>query len=244
MQTQMVETELGTFAVPAALGPIERNLAKGRVQDPHVVDFVARFARPGSIVLDVGAYTGVMTVAMARRCPDTIIYAYEANPEIYELLAGNLRRNQIANVRPVHMAVYDGTCDELCFPDTNAGYIEGNDNYAAFGVDPELHDASYMVPAGALDAQGYTAPVSVIKIDAQGADLHVMRGAERIMREQRPHVVFEFAPRAKMTVRDGKDYNPFIGVLWSDYEEFTASVNYRLENVACLDFAAIPQACS
>ena len=241
MQTRILETALGNFTVPAALGPVERNLSRGRVQDPHVVDFVARFARPGSTVLDVGAYIGIMTIAMARRCPEVIIYAYEANPEIYELLTVNLRRNEITNVRPVYMAVYDGTCDELCFPDTHDGHIEGADNYAAFGVDPERADANYMVPAGALDAQAYNAPVSVIKIDAQGADLHVMRGAKRIMREQRPHIVFEFAPRCHVTVRDGKGHNPFEGIHWSEYKAFTASVNYRLERLAHMDYVAIPQ---
>jgi FkbM family methyltransferase len=76
--------------------------------------------------------------------------------------------------------------------------------------------------------------VDFLKVDAQGADLHVLRGAENILLDERPLVVFEREPSLE----------GLHGVSgWEDYEKFFARVDYDVEPIegAGLNFVARPR---
>lgn len=63
--------------------------------------------RPGSVVFDIGANIGTFSVYAAKRVGRTgRVFAYEPDPENYELLLKNLRLNEARNVVPVRKAVW------------------------------------------------------------------------------------------------------------------------------------------
>jgi len=58
--------------------------------------------KKGSVVADIGAGSGYMTIRMARRVGSNgIVYANDIQPPMLDLLAQRLKKGKIANVRPI-----------------------------------------------------------------------------------------------------------------------------------------------
>ncbi|MCD7955570.1 MAG: precorrin-6Y C5,15-methyltransferase (decarboxylating) subunit CbiT [Lachnospiraceae bacterium] len=71
--------------------------------------------REDSLVYDVGAGTGSVSVECARLCTKGMVYAIERNQNALEVMRQNCRRFGLSNVMPVHAVAPDGL-DELPLP--------------------------------------------------------------------------------------------------------------------------------
>jgi len=223
MRTIVVDTPFGTFRVPDTSGYVVTALKRGKLDQEDVVDTILRYFQPDKAFADVGTFVGVMIIYLAQKFPEASFYAFEANPEIYELLEDNLQRNKVKNVFPRHVALYDGTRHKIRFPKPEiTRKLHG---YGMFGVDPDATDG-WEVEAVSLDEVLADIPVGFVKIDAQGADLAVMRGGRGMIAKQAPLILFEYA-NTPTAVRFGKAYCPFDEPL-SDYYRFVDEIGYEV----------------
>jgi Methyltransferase FkbM domain len=79
-----------------------------------------------------------------------------------------------------------------------------------------IGDISYEVPVVSLDDYFKTGVrISLMKIDVEGAELHVLRGDKHILKDSRPLLIFECEARHH---REGRV---------SDVYEYLASLGYR-----------------
>lgn len=142
-----------------------------------------RNARGGTIV-DIGANIGVFTLqALAR--PDISVHAYEPHPRT----AATLRRNVAANDRDGRVTVFEEA----------VGHARGSRRLNAGG--PSLTSSLYAEPGASgvmvscvgLDAVVERAggAVSLIKIDAEGAEVDILTGASREVLRAIPRLVLE-----------------------------------------------------
>jgi FkbM family methyltransferase len=147
---------------------------------------VARHVRPGSVALDIGAHVGVTTILLADAVgSEGRVVAVEPYSAAFAVLTRNLERNRIANVRPlrVAMAATSGVL-RLFVNRDHTGFNSLNQaNAADFGRDPA---AVTQVDVEALTLDDLVeredlAP-SFIKIDCQGAELDILKGAARLLR--------------------------------------------------------------
>lgn len=134
-------------------------------------------------MVDVGAYTGLYALAAARH--GAYVLALEPNPNS----ARRLRLN-MANNPPVHGDVVDMPWA--------AGDREGRHPFTLHGRAHMTSAASlddhgeYMVPVTTIDALCQTAsPVRAIKIDVEGYELSVLRGAHDTLSRHHPMVIAE-----------------------------------------------------
>jgi FkbM family methyltransferase len=141
--------------------------------------------RPGDTVLDVGAHIGTFSVPMAWRvAPHGRVYAFEPAPQTFEILRRNIAANNCSElIRPSPVAVSDRQATHrLCTLGGNTG--------ATY-----LAPADGSSPAVALDqwviAEGVERTIACIKIDAEGMELKVLRGAERLIACDRPLLFVE-----------------------------------------------------
>ena len=93
----------GWMAFPSHDTVIGRALAKYGEWAEHEIRFLGRFVGAGGTVLDVGAYVGTHTLALARVAAR--VYAFEPQPSIFPLLRSNVERNGLTNVQLFHAAV-------------------------------------------------------------------------------------------------------------------------------------------
>ncbi len=177
---------------------IGRLVSEGGVWEPHIRAAIERHARPDRTAIDAGAYIGLHTVHLSRYFRE--VYAFEPQRAVFQVLCGNLALNACRNVRALNDALYDraGTMklaqpehQEVPIP-MDAGTVDyGAIANAAALVFEDAEEGSGAVHARTIDAMRLS-DVGFIKIDTQGADLHVMQGAANTIRRCRPVLTFEY----------------------------------------------------
>ena len=165
---------------------IGRSVWTAGVHDLAVVEVLFRLADPKRLAIDVGANIGAITGALAARAGE--VWAFEPHPTVFQRLASNVERftgnRGFANCRLFQAALteIDG---ELCL-ETTEGF-ENNQGTARVTSGPGTR-----VRAFRLDALLAQQVVGVLKVDVEGHELCVLRGAESSLIEGRiRHIVFE-----------------------------------------------------
>jgi FkbM family methyltransferase len=156
--------------------------------EARAVGALARYVAPGSCILDVGANIGFFTLRFARWTSGAgSVLAFEPEPGNLARLRARLRqRAPEARVEVIPAAVGDA-------PGT--AYLVINELHPG---DHKLGAAGLPVPVVRLDdiLAGRTWPaVSLIKIDVQGAEMAVIRGAAETLRRLRPALFVEVDDR-------------------------------------------------
>jgi FkbM family methyltransferase len=138
-------------------------------------------------VVDVGANVGVYALPWAAANPGVTVHAFEPNPTVHARLARNVALNRLgARVRLHSEALSDRA---------GTATLYGSDDMSSLnqGVNTGRQAAPIDVPLVRLDdALGEEgAPVSLVKIDVQGHELEVLRGAEALISRHRPALILE-----------------------------------------------------
>jgi len=149
--------------------------------DRHV--FVSHL-REGMTVMDVGANLGLYSLLISRAVgPSGKVYAFEPVPEIFARLKEHIALNNATNVIPVPIALSDekGTvkmsvagCGSSFFRHLSGEFVE---------VQVERLDDF-------VEREGIE-KVDAIKIDVEGAELRVIRGADKTIRRDKPILMVE-----------------------------------------------------
>jgi FkbM family methyltransferase len=159
------------------------------------------FLRPGMVFFDIGAHVGTYTLLAARTVgAQGEVHSFEPNPGVFGLLEENVRLNALRNVQLQRAAVSDkvGECEfEICRESTISSLKTGA------GRPPEGNAGSDIqfvvhVRCTALDAYCSTRGIrpALVKVDAEGAEILVLRGALELLRlpaAEAPAWVFEYS---------------------------------------------------
>ena len=135
-----------------------------------------RFIRPGMTIYDIGAQAGFYTLFFSRLAGGGgKVFAFE--PCAYEarFLIDHVRLNHLDNVRVIQAAVSEKR--DLLPMSSDRGMCENR-----LGDDP---GATLIIPTISLDSSGLPVP-DLIKMDVEGAEAAVLRGAQKILRDARP----------------------------------------------------------
>ena len=148
------------------------------------------------VVLDIGANLGSYTVPVAKAHPHLTFMSFEPQRLIYLQLCTNIFLNRLDNVVPYQYALSDAEWQEnLVLPD-----YEQETNIGAFSVDPSVRAINYEVRTeGKTEAITATLldrfmlnNIRLIKIDVEGHELEVLRGAHHTLIENNyPPIIFE-----------------------------------------------------
>jgi FkbM family methyltransferase len=126
--------------------------------------------RPGDIFVDVGANIGALSLTAAGIVgKNGRVFAIEPHPKTVGYLRGNVMLNQVDNIEIIHAAVGDH---------------EGRVHFTSRRSDDQnyISNAGIEVPLRTLDSLLPDAPVRLLKIDVEGFELFVLRGAEDTLR--------------------------------------------------------------
>jgi FkbM family methyltransferase len=156
--------------------------------EPEVVDAVRQHVRPGMTVLDIGAQSGFYTLLLSRLVgPGGKVIAFEPLPANFRLLEENLQLNTLENavVRKEAVSARSGDLT-FEFPRYHRTLVAGP-------IAPEDELGSFTVPAITLDdfVRETGLPVHFIKMDVEGAETDVMRGARKLLRDWHPLLMIE-----------------------------------------------------
>lgn len=146
----------------------------------------------GARIADIGANIGWYSVHTAATHPGATVVAFEPVPVSFDSLRRTVVRNGLANITIENVAVSDNTNGLVLVVDrTIAGAASA---HPTITLD---HPEEVRVPSVTLD--GYAAShgrrFDAIKLDVEGGELPALRGAERVLRTDRPLVLCEMLRR-------------------------------------------------
>ena len=164
--------------------------------EPATIRAFLRLLAPGSTVLDVGANSGLFSLLAGRRDPTVTVHAIEPVARVFSVLLGNVALNGLENVTCHRFACSDRSgVATLHVPageavPVMASLLTGWADNAATGEEVGCRTVDQLV-----EDEGITR-VDVIKIDAEGSEDAVLRGAEQTLREHRPFLLAEVLARS------------------------------------------------
>jgi FkbM family methyltransferase len=165
--------------------------------EPNEFAFLDRILQPGMTFLDVGANDGIYAVFAASRVgPDGTVWAFEPSAREVARLQFNLDLNHLSvRVFPIALADVSGQANL-----TVAGYEhEAHNTLGAFAYQGIEAKGAETVVVRQLDAVIQDNPVpriDVIKLDVEGAELRVLRGAILTLERYRPYLLFEVSEKS------------------------------------------------
>jgi FkbM family methyltransferase len=160
--------------------------------EPNEMAFVDGFLEPGMVFLDAGANEGLYTLLASARVGDSgRVYAFEPSSREFSRFSQNLSLNSISNVTALCAALLD-----------KDGVQELNIAEAEHAGQNTLGGFAYeIVSAGrervttrkvdSLLREYRVARLDLMKIDVEGAELWLLKGAARALRKLRPVLLFE-----------------------------------------------------
>lgn len=164
------------------ISPQFRNVPE--VYEPETWTQIRNEIRPGDSVADVGAYIGLYTVAFAHMVgPSGKVYAFEPNATNCESLKQHLALNQVKDrVELIRAAV--GDAEGTVAFDGSTG-IQGH-------VSTTVTSQTEEVPCLKLDTFFEGRAIDVLKIDVEGYEELVLRGAQELLMspKRKPRAIF------------------------------------------------------
>ena len=172
------------------INPLEhhqRMLLFGAPYEPEVTVFLREVLRPGMVFIDVGANLGYYTLLGAKRVGSRgQVHAFEPAPLQFQHLTLNVRTNQVANVVLNKCAVADHVGEIQFF--VSDGWNQGTHSLGMV----QRNMRARQVKCTSLDeyvSEASLDRVDVVKMDVEGAELLVCRGARRMLASLKPAVI-------------------------------------------------------
>ncbi|MBI4484723.1 MAG: FkbM family methyltransferase, partial [Acidobacteria bacterium] len=170
------------------------NILRGTYEQDEVA-LVRHLLRPGDAAIDVGGHIGFFTMQMAAVVgPEGRIYAFEPLDANADLLERSIVENRFTDRVFFQRAAAGATSGDatLTFPAETLN--SGGAYLLRDGTAPLTGNQTKQVPLVALDNLPIRRPVRLIKMDVEGAEPQVLRGAQRILTEDRPTILSELHP--------------------------------------------------
>jgi FkbM family methyltransferase len=183
--------------------------------EPAQTRLFERYVKPGAVVYDIGAHYGYYSLLSSTLAGEPgVVIAFEPSPDNLSRLRRHIELNRCTNVRVIELAVSDS--EGIAHFETRAGS----------GVGHLADDGPLEVRTTRLDTLAEELPQpDVIKIDVEGAELGVLRGAAATLASARP-VIF-------LSVHSEE--------LKSQCTEFLAKLDYTLTQVEPMELLAVPK---
>lgn len=164
-----------------------------QAMEPVVSQTLLRQLQPGDVFLDLGANIGYYTLCGAQRVGrEGRVISFEPQPQICARLRDNVARNQLNHVTVHELALgeQDGSFT-LYIPPAEVGF-----GHASLSPQEFQNATAVEVQVRRLDDLlfGKLDRLDVIKLDAEGAELSIFRGARKLIEKFQPAIVVELNP--------------------------------------------------
>ncbi len=186
--------------------------------------FIASVVRSGDHVVDAGANIGFHTMHMAKLVgPEGRVDAFEPLPYLADALEASIRENRFEDRIGLHRLALDERAGALPIRHAPRTANFGGGHFAPNEPVPPNH-ADVLVATDRLDDVLAGRPCRFIKIDVEGAEPRIIRGATATLRNHQPILLAELHER-QLQIVSGIGATEFIehmaalGYVWKRLNE-------------------------
>lgn len=166
--------------------------------EPEVMAYFLRTIKPGMVIFDVGANIGYFTTVLANLAgKDGAVHAFEPSLREFKSVSKTIKKNGQNNVVLNQTALSEKTGRVTM-------NIAKTENMAALNTmgnitHPAAHEGDFQkieVPLDTIDNYVVNKDLKrldLIKIDVEGAELMVLKGAEKTLKKYGPQIICEFS---------------------------------------------------
>jgi FkbM family methyltransferase len=203
--------------------------------------------RPDDVVFDIGANIGWFTILLAKKVIRGTCHAFEPQPSVFDRLCRVCALNKVENrvvLNQLALGDHEGSVELYSFKHLGSGHASmsslGRNDFTATSV-PLLRVDTY------LSKQGVS-KVDLIKIDVEGAELGVLRGAQTLLHHPDPPIwilemnietakVFGYVPADLLRLLQENGNYRFYRVVqgWGEVVPMKTTTDYEhADNVICV----------
>lgn len=184
----------------------ENNAAVVFNHEIFVVEFLMKNLESDSNFIDIGAYQGNFTLIASKKIKTGMIYSFEPCISSYEILRKNVELHNLTNVKTFNMVVCDKTGNTNIYWRPGAQCVsrifdistDNNEYFHNNVLSTSLDDVHNLF-------KDKTAAIDCIKVDIEGAEVELFRGAKKFFdRNTQCKVILELHPS---NIRQRNDSN-------------------------------------
>ncbi len=186
---QCISTKHGALLAvhPGSMEVYAHMLNNKRTWNPHIFETCRRCLQPGQVFYDVGANIGFISIELEKAFAGNIsVIAFEPQPDLSRTMVISAKLNSFDKVHVFEVMLGDkeGTADLFI----------GSHTIHASAVPRE--DGSRRIERQVLTldrlvSEKHLPPPDVIKLDIEGGELSALRGAQALLQNFQPHLIFE-----------------------------------------------------
>jgi FkbM family methyltransferase len=225
---------------------IEANLYWEEKLTGSIIRELTRIDVLNPIVLDIGANIGLVSLSIISSFPSAKIFAFEPAPFQCELLKKTISANQLSN--------------QIFVAKTALGYQKGLSRFSThIGIDASGLDGFIDTKAGGIVNQitvevealdnwwiaNDSPHINLIKIDTEGSELLILKGAQQVLQTCKPIIFIEIAPEHlkhySYSVNDIIAWFKNIGYVLETIDGHKISENNFTSHFVDYNYIAIPE---
>jgi FkbM family methyltransferase len=245
-----------TFALFPKDNAVTSSIIQGWQYEKYMFDFLEKnlIETSGKEIIDIGANNGSFAVDFAHLVGDEgKVYAFEPQRIIYYQLCGNVFMNGLDNVYCYNYAL--GCVTNTVYMQKADYYDKGNVNFGNIkvdNVDKDINKRFHELEGKLKPDKEYVTQmlldnfefndVVFIKIDVQGYELNVVKGAQKTIEKHRPYLFIEFEDDLlKEANTSEEELQQYIESLGYVVKRFQEGIPYQTTSGKCLDCVCIPK---
>jgi len=189
---------------------------ENRIYEPDIIHAILKFARPGDCCIDAGASIGYHTMLMAKMVgANGEVLAFEPDPNYFTKLRANIELNDAKNVTLLPIPLWDEAVEMPFYvidPVGDYADYQGLSSFVHYNHPPSTEIKTITQP---LDKLVGSAQIRLLKIDCEGSEEKILRGAQQLLRRGVAAVIVEFnykiMPLVRSSDRIMRDYMHDLG---------------------------------
>ena len=214
-------TSTGIFFLPffASKDRIRNSIINNKIFDEKIFYTLEKLINPNSIVLDVGSNFGQMSILWSKCKPNVKVYSFEASNFIFQILEKNIQINK-ANVEAFNYLVGNESNNEIFLEKPVLKQFTTYGSNHLKKINSQKKNNSEKIKAIKIDDIQFSQPISAMKIDVQGYDLEVLKGAKQTIKRFQMPIIFEYE----------KDFEKNLNYNFKDFLNFIDSIDYKISS--------------
>jgi FkbM family methyltransferase len=160
------------------------------------IEVIKQFLQPPDVCLDIGAHGGAWSRPLAKIVSKGRVYSFEALPYYASVLNITFKLLRLKNVKIINKAVTDKNGHiSIVWKGEDGKRLTGKTHIRSASEQSENTISVETVRLDTFFDKKYSEKIRFIKIDVEGAELFVIKGALNLIKNHRPVVYSELDTR-------------------------------------------------